>query len=329
MVTRRTFIGTLTGGLLTAPLAAGAQPAGKVYRVGILSPSAVPDPSVATSANLVPIALRELGYLSGGNLIVERRFAEGNVDRLPGLARELVQLQVDVIFAVGDTATQAAKDTTATIPIVMIVGTDPVAKGWVASLSRPGGNVTGVTVVAETVLAGKRLELIREAVPRTARIAALTTGESFSSAQVRELQKAASALRIKLVVVQVEGTDYDRAFATMVAERTDAVFVAASPILTRDRMQIIERAAKYRLPAIYEWREQVEVGGLMSYGSSIVGLSRRVAAYVDKILKGAKPADLPIEQPRKYELVINLKTAKALGLTIPPSLLQRADQVIE
>ena len=326
---RRAFLGLITGGLLAAPLAAEAQPAGKVYRVGILSPSVVPDPSLATSANLVPIALRELGYVIGGNLIVERRFAEGKIDRLPGLARELMQLQMDVIFAVADTATQAAKDTTATIPIVMIVGVDPIARGWVASLSRPGRNITGVTVVAETLLAGKRLELIREAVPRAARIAVLATGESFSRAQVRELQKGASALRIKLVVVEVEDTDYDRAFATMVAERTDAVFVVASPILTSDRTQIIERAAKYRLPAIYEWREHVEVGGLMSYGSSIVGLSRRVAAYVDKILKGAKPADLPIEQPSKFELVINLKTAKALGLTIPQSLLLRADQVIE
>jgi putative tryptophan/tyrosine transport system substrate-binding protein len=186
-----------------------------------------------------------------------------------------------------------------------------------------------VTTVAQTVLAGKRLELIKEAVPGAGRIAVLAPGGTAASAQLQEAQKAASALRVKLIVVEVQGTDYDRAFATMVAERSDALFVLMSVTLTRDRKQIIERAAKYRLPAIYEWREQVEVGGLMSYGGSIAEISRRVAAYMDKILKGTKPADLPIEQPTKLELVVNLKTAKALGLTIPQSLLLRADQVIE
>jgi putative tryptophan/tyrosine transport system substrate-binding protein len=315
--------------LLVAPFAAEGQQAGKVYRVGILSPGGVPDPSIATTPNLVPTALRELGYVDGRNLAVERRFAEGISARLPRLARELVQLQVDVIFALGD-GVEAARDASTTIPIVMIFGGDPVARGWVASLSRPGGNITGVTVVAETVLAGKRLELLREAVPGAGRIAVLApSGSGMSGAQLQEAQKAASALRVKLVVVEVQGTDYDRAFATMVAERADGLFVLMSPTLTRDRKLIIERAAKYRLPAIYEWREQVEVGGLMSYGGSIKDLSHLVAVYVDKILKGAKPADLPIEQPSKFELVINMKTAKALGLTIPPSLLLRADQVIE
>jgi ABC-type uncharacterized transport system substrate-binding protein len=327
-VDRRTWLlGSL--GVLAAPLVGEAQQAGRVNRLGILSPGGVPDPSVATAPNLVPMALRELGYVDGRNLVVERRFAEGKMDLLPGLARELVQLQVDVIIAAGVEAVQAARDTTGTTPIVMIVGIDPVARGWAASLSRPGGNITGVTVVAETVLAGKRLELIREAVPGAARIAVLTPGGPASSAQLQEAEKAASALRVKLVVVEVQGTDYDRAFAAMAAERVDALFVLMSPILTRDRKQIIERAAKYRLPAIYEWREQVEVGGLMSYGSSIVDLSRRVAAYVDKMFKGAKPADLPVEQPTKFELVVNMKTAKALGLTIPPSVLARADEVIE
>jgi len=211
----------------------------------------------------------------------------------------------------------------------MVVGSDPVARGWVASLSRPGGNITGVTVVAETVLAAKRLELLKEVVPGAARIAMLGAGGPGSSVQVQEAQKAASALHVKLVVVDVPGTDYDRAFASMVTERADALFVLMSPTLTRDRKEIMDRAAKHRLPAIYEWREHAEVGGLMSYGSNLIELSRRVAAYVDKILKGARPGDLPIEQPTKFELVINLKTAKALGLTIPPSLLARADQVIE
>jgi putative tryptophan/tyrosine transport system substrate-binding protein len=315
--------------LTLALLAAEAQQAAKVYRVGILSPGGVPDPSVATLPNLVPKALHELGYIDGRNLVVERRFADGEFDRLPRLARELVQLQADVIVASGVEATQAAKDATAMIPIVMVVGSDPVARGWVASLARPGGNITGVTTVAETMLAGKRLELIKEAVSGVARIAVLATGGPGSSGQVQEAQKAASALRVKLIVVEVQRADYDRAFATMVNERADALFVVSSPIFNRDRRQIIDRAAKYRLPTIYDWREQVEVGGLMSYGSSFAELSRRIAAYVDKILKGAKPGDLPVEQPTKVELVINLKTAKALGLTIPQSLLLRADHVIE
>jgi len=317
--------------LAHVPLAAEAQQVGKVYRLGILSPAAVPDPSVATSPNLVPMALRELGYIDGQNLVVERRFAEGKRDRLRGLARELVQLRVDVIVAVSDEAVQAAKDATVTIPIVMGFGNSPVERGFVASLARPGGNITGVQYEAsgEGQLTGKRLALIKETIPRAARIAVLTTSESGSRAQLREAQKVAPALRVKLVVVEIQGNDYDHAFARMVAERADALFVVASTILNRDRKQIIERAARYRLPAMYEWREQVEVGGLMSYGNSTVDLSRRVAAYVDKILKGATPADLPVEQPTKYGLAINLKTAKALGLTIPPSLLLSADQVIE
>jgi putative tryptophan/tyrosine transport system substrate-binding protein len=326
---RRRFLLTSVATAFASPLAVGAQQDVTVRRVGILSPGGVPDPSVATAPNLVPLALRELGYVEGRNLVVERRFANGKVDQLPRLATELVQRRVDVIVVAGVEAAQAARDATRTIPIVMIVGIDPAAKGLVAKLARPGGNITGVTTVAETVLAGKRLELIREAVPGAARIAVLAPTGLASSGQLQEAQKAASTLRLKLIVVDVQDADYDRAFATMVAERADALLVLMSPILTRDRRLIIERAAKYRLPAIHEWREHVEVGGLMSYGGSINDLSRRIAAYVDKILKGAKPAELPIEQPTKFELVINLTTAKALGLTIPPSLLARADQVIE
>jgi putative tryptophan/tyrosine transport system substrate-binding protein len=328
-VDRRRFLLTSLAGAFVAPVAGGAQQVGKIYRVGILSPGGVPDPSVATTPNLVPKHLRDLGYVDGKTLLVEKRFADGKIDRFPGLARALVQLPADVIVTTGPEATQAARNATATIPIVMTIGSDPVARGWVASLSRPGGNITGVTFVAETVLAAKRLELIREAVPGATRIAVLAGSGPSSTVQVQEAQKAASALRVKLVVVEVSGTDYDPAFTTMVAERTDALFVLSSPVFTRDRKAIIDRAAKHRLPAIYEWREHVELGGLMSYGGNFFELSRRVAAYVDKILKGAKPADLPIEQPTKFELVINLKTAKAIGLTIPPSLLARADQLIE
>jgi ABC-type uncharacterized transport system substrate-binding protein len=325
---RRRFLLTSLAGVLPATLAAEAQQPGRVHRLGILSPGAVPDPSVATSPNLVPMALRELGYIDGQNLVIDRRFAEGKTDRLRALASELVALRVDVIVAVSE-AIQAARSATATIPIVMAFGFNPVEQGFVASLAYPGGNITGVLYAPEGQLASKRLELIKEAIPRAARIAVLATNESDSRAQLQTAQQAASTLRVQLIVVEIQGTEYNRAFATMVSERAEAVLVLSSAILNRDRKQIIERAAQYRLPAMYEWREQVEVGGLMSYGSSLVGLCRRVAAYVDKILKGARPADLPVEQPTNYALVINLKTAKALGLTIPPSLLARADQVIE
>ena len=329
MIDRRAFVHGLGAGILSAPLGAEAQQAAKVYRLGILSPAAVPDASVATTPNLVPMALRELGYVESRNLIIERRFAEGKLDRLRELARELVQLRVDVIMAVS-TAIEAAKDATVTTPIVMGFGDDdPVRRGWVASLARPEGNITGVIFAAGTGLASKRLELIKAAVPQAVRIAVLATGEPGSRPQVQEAQKAAPALGVKLVVVEVQGTDYDGAFATMAADRADALFVLASTIFNRDRKQIIERAQKYRLPAMYEWREQVQVGGLMSYGGSLVELSRRVAAHVDKMFRGIRPADLPVEQPTKFDFVINLKTAKALGLTIPPSLLLRADQVIE
>ena len=315
--------------LLAVPLAAEAQPAGKVYRLGLLSPAAVPDPSVASIPNLVPMALRELGYVEGENLVIERRFAEGQLDRLRGLAHELVQQRVDVIVAVSS-AIDAAKDATVTIPIVMgFCDDDPVSRGYVASLARPGGNITGVTLDSGTTLASKRLELLKAAFPQAGRIAVLTTSEPGSRMQVQEAQQAASALGVTLVVVEVQGTDYERAFATMAAERVDALFVLATTMLNRDRTQIIERAARYRLPAMYEWREQVEVGGLMAYGSSVVALSRRVAAHVDKLLKGARPADLPVERPTQFALVINLKTAEALGVTIPPLVLFQADEVLK
>ena len=313
---------------LVAPPGGQAQQPGRVYRLGILSPGALPDSSLATSPNLVPIALRELGYSDGQNLVIERRFADGKIDRLPALARELVQLRVDAIVAVSE-AIPAARDATSTVPIVMGFGFNPVEQGFVASFARPGGNITGVVYAPEGQLVGKRLELIKGAIPRATKIAVLATHESDSKAQLQAARKAASALRVDLAIVEVQGADYDRAFRAMVAERVDALFVLSSAIFNRDRAQIIERARQYRLPAMYEWREQVEAGGLMSYGTSLVALSRRVAAYVDKIFKGGKPADLPVEQPTNYDLVINLKTARTLGLTIPQSLLMRADQVIE
>jgi putative ABC transport system substrate-binding protein len=322
------LLASLALGVLVASLAAEAQQAEKVYRLGILSPAPPPVLSDRGSLSvLLPTALRELGYAEGRNLLVERRFAEGKHDRLPGLARELVQLRVDVIATVGNDATQAAKDATKTIPIVMM-GRSAVERGYVASLARPGGNITGV-VIAETALADKRLELLKEAVPGATRIAALASGEEDKKTQLREAEKAAAALRVTLVVTEVRGGDYERAFANIVAGRAGALLVLSSPVLFRDRKQIIALAAKHRLPAIYQWREHAEDGGLMAYGSNLPGLSRRVAAYVDRILKGANPAQLPVEQPTVYELVINLKTAKALGLTIPQSVLVRADELLQ
>jgi putative ABC transport system substrate-binding protein len=271
--------------------------------------------------------LREVGYVEGQNLAVEQRYANGR-ERLPALAAELVQRRVDVVVAFSPVAFRAAQEATKTIPIVILfAGSDPVELGLVLSLARPGGNVTGV--VLGSMLAGKRLELLKEAVPRATRIAMLAAGESSGRDQVKEAEQAAALLGVRLVVVEAKGRDYQRAFATMRGERADALFVGASPILNADRGQIIELAARYRLPAIYQWTEHVEDGGLMAYGANLRRAIRRVATYVDRIFKGANPAELPVEQATVLTLVINLKAAKALGLTIPQSVLLRADEVIQ
>jgi putative ABC transport system substrate-binding protein len=326
---RRAFV-TGVGVVLAAPLTAGAQQAGKVYRIGVLTPGARPTASAPTMASILPLALSELGYSEGKNLVIERRFAEGKLDQLPGLARELVQRRIEVLCAASPVAVQAAKDATRTVPIVMLLAySDPIELGFVASLARPGGNITGAVMAAEPTMAGKRLELIKEAVPRAARIAVLATSEAGSRTQLQWAEKAASPLGVKLITVEVRNAEYDRAFATMRAERAEAVLVLASVLLSTDRARIIDLAAKYRLPAIYDWDEHVMAGGLMAYGGSISAVTRRVAAYIDRIVKGADPAELPVERATSFELVINAKTAKALGLTIPPSLLLRADQVIE
>jgi putative ABC transport system substrate-binding protein len=314
--------------LLAGPLAAQTQPAGRVYRVGMLMPGAPPEPSDrVTLSVLIPTALRELGYAEGQNLLVERRFAGGKLDRLSGLARELVHLRVDVIVAVSNEAILAARDATKTIPIVMIGGA-VVTRGFVASLAQPRGNVTGVAIT-ETTLAAKRLELLKEAVPRATRIAILAAADEYNQIQRREAEEAAASLGVTLVVVEARGGDYGSAFARMGSERAQALLVFSSPLLHRDRSRIIELAARHRIPAIYQWRQHAEEGGLMAYGSNLAGLSRRMAAYIDRILKGARPAELAVEQPTVYELVINLKTARALGLAVPPSVLARADHVIE
>jgi putative tryptophan/tyrosine transport system substrate-binding protein len=318
---------TLALALLAAPLAAEAQPAGRTARVGMLLTVAQPAPSDrGTMSFLLPQALKELGYVEGQNLLVERRFAGGQLQRLADLARDLDRMRVDVIVAVGNEAVRAAQDATKTTPIVMLAGA-AVAQDLVASLAQPGGNVTGV-LISETTLAAKRLELIKEAVPPAKRIAVLLSGEEYNRAQLQEAEGAAAALGVTLIAVDVAGADYAGSFAKMVSERAQALFVLSSPLLNRDRTRIIDLAAKHRIPAIYQWREHAEAGGLMSYGTSLSWLSRRMASYVQRILQGASPGRLPVEQPTAYELVINLKTAKTLGLTIPPAVLARADEVI-
>jgi putative ABC transport system substrate-binding protein len=328
VIDRRAFLGTLGGGLLAAALAAEAQKTGKVYRLGMLNLGAPPPPGTYDARRDVVEVMRELGYVEGRNLEVERRNADGRAERLPALAAELVQRQVDVVVAGGTAAVRAAQEATRTIPIVIIIaGQDTVELGLTPSLARPGGNVTGV--VLGSVLAGKRLELLKEAVPRAKRIAMLATGDAAFRIQVKEAEQAAALLGVRLVVVEAKEHDYERAFTTMRRERTDALFVGASPTFTADRRRIIELAAQYRLPAIYQWPEHVEEGGLMAYGVSGRWAIRRLATYVDRVLKGANPAEMPIEQATTLTLAFNLKTAKALGLTIPAALLGRADEVIQ
>ena len=324
---RVAIVALLALGILAAPVAAEGQQPGKVYRLGLLSPTS-PPVAGQTAVSLIVAALRELGYVEDENLVIERRYAEGKFDRLPALARDLVQLGVGVIVAISPVAVEAARDVTQTVPIVMFAAGDPVARGFVASLARPGRNITGV-VIAETGLADKRLALLKEAIPRVTRVAILVNGEDHVRDQAQEAQKAARALGLALAVVNVRGDAYEQAFAKMVSARAQALLVPASSLFNRDRRQIIALALKHRLPVMYQWRESAEEGGLMAYGSSIAALSRRAASYIDRIFRGVRPADLPMEQPISYELVINLKTAKALGLTIPPSVLARADQVIE
>jgi len=281
-----------------------------------------------TTVTLVPRFLAELGYAQGRNLVFEPRWAEGNLDRLPALARELIQLRMDVIVAVGSAAVRACGGASSTLPIVFYGNFDPIALGLVKSLAKPGGNVTGVLIAPAGTLAGKKMELLKEAV-RATRMAFLTHEDPGLALQEKETQSAATALGITLLLTRVRGNDYEGAFAAIAASRPEALFVAATTFFMRDRKRIIDLAARHRLPAIYEWPEQVEDGGLMSYGSDLSGTTRRVAVYVDRILRGDQPGDLPVEQPAEFQLAINLRTARALGLALPPSLVARADRVIE
>ncbi len=307
--------------LLAAPLTTSGQPAARVPHVGSLSTG---------SPGTFPLSgdLASLGYVEGKTIILQLRFAEGRVDRLPALAAELVQLNVDVIVAWGLEPLEAARKATSRIPIVMVSGSNPVATGLAASLAKPGGNITGVTV-GQQELAGKRLELLREAVPRLSRVAVLRDPNA-DPAVLPETESAARALNLQLLVFTVRApADFDGAFRAAVRARAEAVHINETSMLTAHRGKLAELALKNRLPAVGSFRGSAEAGFLMSYGPQWSDLFRRVATLVDKLLRGAKPADLPIEQPSKFELVINLKTAKALGLGIPQPLLLRADQIIE
>ena len=306
--------------------AAAQQPA-KVPRIGFLITSS---PSViAPRMDAFRQGLRELGYVEGNNIVIERRHAEGKLDRLPELAAELVRLNVDVIVTSGPTATRPAKGATSTIPIVMTFDDDPVGSGFVASLARPGGNITGLSTLAPEI-SGKQLELLKEIVPRLGRVAVIGTSTRQGTAQsLKEMELAAGALGVKLQYLDIQNSQgIETAFRAAGKERADALLVLQSPVFNSQRTEIAELAVKSRLPTTYPRREFVEDGGLMSYGVSISDLDRRAATYVDKILKGAKPADLPVEQPTKFEFIINLKAAKQIGLTIPPNVLARADRVI-
>jgi putative ABC transport system substrate-binding protein len=329
VIDRRTFIGSLVGGILAAPLAAEAQQAGKVYRIGYLS--APTRASVENALQAFLRALRDLGWVEGQNLVIEYRWAEGKVERLPDLAAELVRLKVDVIVAPAGSAALAAKNATSSIPIVMIFPNDPVGLGLVASLSRPGGNITGTTFTPGPGIFGKQLQILNEAVPHTSRVAILRNPADPTFAfQMREWEAAARTLGIRLQYVEARGPEqFASAFAAMARERAEAILVGSDTTFLVHRARIAELALKGRLPTMHSYRESVEAGGLMAYAVNMTDFIGRSALYVDKILKGAKPADLPVEQPTKFELIINLKAAKALGLTIPQSLLLRADEVIQ
>ena len=318
---RRAFLGIL--GLLAVPIAAEAQQEGKVPRIGYLSSS----PSDAFAAAFKQ-GLRELGYVEGQNIHIEYRWTEGRMERLAPLAAELVRLKPDLIVAASNAAV-VVNQATSTIPIVMPIITDPVRLGLAASLARPGGNATGLATQNDE-LPGKWLALMREALPRVSRIAVLFQPSYDGGVQLKASDAAARSLGIRLQKLNVERPDdFTGAFAEIRKDRAEALIVSSTPLFYANRTTLVAFAATHRIPTMYHQSEFVGIGGLMSYGPDFRDLFRRAATYVDKILKGAKPGDLPIEQPTKFELAINLKTAKALGLRIPPSLLQRADQVIE
>ena len=329
MIDRRTFLAGTGAVLLATPRASEAQQAGRVYRIGYLGNARPTDPQVLRLHEAFRQGLRERGWEEGRNIVIEYRFAEGNFERAAEYAAELVRLKVDVIVANASGVVAAAR-ATKTIPIVIGIFTDPVAYGLVASLARPGGNLTGLSLVG-TDLNPKRLQLLTQTVPRARRIAVLGRPDPKLFPEIRrDVEAAARSLGVEVRFWEVrEPNDFEPAFSGMSREGAEALFVLEHPMFTVQRARIIDLAMTHRLPALYEFRAYAESGGLMAYGADQADMLRRAATYVDKILKGAKPADLPVEQPTKFEFVINLKTAKALGRTIPPSLLGRADQGIQ
>jgi len=326
-VKRKIFALTLCAMLFALYPSVHAQQPAKVPRIGYLQGG-----SIATSTHRIEAfrqGLRELGYVEGKNIIIEWRYAEGKLDHVKELAADLVHLNVDVIVTGGPTITPAVKEATTTIPIVMGYDNDPVGSGFVASLARPGGNITGLSALSPE-LSGKRLELLKEIIPRLSHVAVLGTSTQAGNAQaLKEVKLAGQALRVQLQYLDVlDPKDIETAFRAASKERADAVLVLVGAVLNTHRKQIADLAVKSRLPAIYGQPQYVEDGGLLSYAPSYTDLFQRAATYVDKILKGAKPADLPVEQPTKFEFIINLKAAKQIGVTIPPAVLARADRVI-
>ena len=330
MNTRRSLVLALGVALLVAPLGSFAQQQGKVWRIGFLSPRRRPTSLDSDYYGAFPRRMSELGYVEGKNLIIDWRFANGEYERLPGMAAELVQLKVDVIMAPGPPGVIAARKATTTIPIVMVVSVDPVGAGFVGSLAQPGGNITGLSNLAGD-LSSKHLELLLTIVPKLSRVAILVNPANAAHTAIpKNVQAAAQKAGIKVLAVDAQTPqEIEGAFFKMARENAGAVIVALDPLFIQQVTQIAAQATKHRLPSIFAFREATEAGGLLSYGQSQVDLYRRAAGYVDRIFKGAKPADLPVEQPTTLELFVNRKTATTLGVTIPHSLLISADKVIE
>jgi len=325
---RRRFIGAGAAGLVTMPWVSRAQDAARIWRIGFLEAGAP-----AANQHFLDAfksGLREQGYVERQNVVVVERWADGNVERFPVLLDELIQAKVDIIVVASTPGAVAAKAAVKTIPVIFVGAGDPVGVGIVASLGRPGGNLTGFSQAEEEGLVGKRIELFREAVPPIDRLALIWNPRAPSVARLKEARSSAAKFKVTIRPFEVrDAKELDGIFATIAKERFTRLMVLADPLTVRNRVHIVELAAKSRLPAIYPFLEFAHVGGLMAYGPSIPELFRRAAGYVDKMVKGAKPADLPVEQPTKFDFVMNLKTAKALGLTIPRTVLARADEVIQ
>jgi putative ABC transport system substrate-binding protein len=330
---RREFIKLVGGAAAAWPLSVNAQPSAKIPRIGLMVTGSLQSPEARVQLDAFRQGLRQLGYTEGRNIAIEYRGADGRIERFPNLAAELVRLEVDLIFAANTRAALAARQATSTIPIVSAVMGDPVEDGLVASLAQPGGNVTGLTLLAPELTA-KRMQLLKDALPNVSRVAALwhpgAYGERTMDDMLKATESAARTLGVQLQLIEVRAAgELERAFSTMMKERAEALFLFPTPMLFLARRRIIELAATNRLPSVSQAREFVELGGLIAYGANINDLFRRSTVYVDKILKGAKPADLPVEQPTRFELVINLKTAKTLGIDLPLGLMIRADEMIE